>query len=146
MTTDPFTTAARAEADDRFLIDPDHPGQTTKEWIAIFEQGAEWARTYLAEQEVTDVEVEDPTPLQESIARALILPPYVRGQLSKIGPVMKRREAERIALAAAVLPLIAAEVRKAQADAWDEGYGKGSSPYPFVQRNPYRATDIEKED
>lgn len=65
----------------------------------------------------------DPTPLQERIERALVLSPYVRGQLSKIGPVMKRREAERIALAAAVLPIIAAEVRKAQADALRQAAG-----------------------
>lgn len=56
MTTDDFTEAARAEADDRFLINPDHPGQTTEEWIAIFEQAAEWARAYLAAQEPSDAE------------------------------------------------------------------------------------------
>lgn len=33
---------------------------------------------------------------------------------------------------------IAERIHAAQADAWDEGYGKGSSPYPFVQHNPYR--------
>ena len=70
MTTDNFTEAAHTEADDRFLIDPDHPGQVTKEWIAIFEQGAVWARTHLAAQEPSDGEEvvrELHTPREEQV-------------------------------------------------------------------------------
>ena len=49
MTTDPFTEAARAEAERRFDFLSD---------ASCFEQGAEWARTHLAAQEPTTAEVE----------------------------------------------------------------------------------------
>lgn len=52
MTTDDFTTAARAEAKRHWLDGPDAP--SPQEMGAHM---AEWARTYLAEQEPTDGEV-----------------------------------------------------------------------------------------
>ena len=55
----------------------------------------------------------DPTPLQERIARAIASADGVGGP---DGEFLYSH------YAAAVLPLIAAEVRKAQAEAWDEGW------------------------
>ena len=47
-------------------------------------------------------------------------------------------------LAAAVLPIIAAEVRKAQADAWDEAYAWGCfDDTDGFTRNPYREESYE---
>ena len=60
MTIDPFTEAARAEAERQFPLPvrakrydgtPEGVGQEG------FEQGAEWARAHLAAQEPTDAEV-----------------------------------------------------------------------------------------
>lgn len=48
MTTDPFTEAARAEAEERYEFVSD---------MACFEEGVEWARTHLGAQEPTDGEV-----------------------------------------------------------------------------------------
>ncbi|HEX7349611.1 hypothetical protein [Brachybacterium sp.] len=61
------------------------------------------------------------------------------------------RRGEYLALADALLTIVAEEVRKAQADAWDEGYGDcwtyhQSEGMKGTERNPYRATDIETED
>lgn len=39
---------------------------------------------------------------------------------------------------AAVLPIIAAEVRKAQADAWDEGYMEATNGNDDPLTNPHR--------
>ena len=50
MTTDPFTEAARAEAEERYEFVSD---------MSCFEDGAEWARTHLAAQEETQDEVLD---------------------------------------------------------------------------------------
>ena len=45
---------------------------------------------------------------------------------------------------ATVLPIIAAEVRKAQADAWDEGYAWGCfDDTDGFTRNPYREESYE---
>ena len=52
MTTDPFTEAARAEADSRAY------GNSAGVFCNAFRAGAEWARTHLAAQEPTDAEVE----------------------------------------------------------------------------------------
>ena len=56
-TTDPFAEAARAEAE-RYAYDNAPTLNTTKLTARAFLHGAEWARTYLAEQEPTDAEVE----------------------------------------------------------------------------------------
>src|SRR5690606_33972527 len=53
MTTDDFTTAARAEADGRGY-DPAYRGRTRNVFLA----GAEWARDHLAAQEPTDDDVQ----------------------------------------------------------------------------------------
>ena len=58
MTTDPFTEAARAEAEN-FARTPRMNVGTIRDRIAEAHQaGAEWARTHLAAQEPTDAEVE----------------------------------------------------------------------------------------
>lgn len=49
MTTDAFTTAARAHASEQWLMQDQREAS---------EEGAEWARDYLARQEATDAEVE----------------------------------------------------------------------------------------
>ena len=41
-------------------------------------------------------------------------------------------------LAAAVLPIVAVEVRKAKAEAWDEGYMEATSGDDNPLANPYR--------
>lgn len=82
--------------------------------------------------------IPDPNPLQERLARALVLSPYVRGQLSKIGPVMKRREAERIALAAAVLPIIAAAEHER-----DQAVGTALTAQQALDQMEHRATRAE---
>lgn len=80
----------------------------------------------------------DPTPLQESIARAL--DPYAwekRDEWSSADhpnyPLLDNLVAVSMQQAAAVLPLIAAEVRKAQADALrdaaDSVHDNAASPY-----------------
>lgn len=51
MTTDAFTTAARAAAERDW-------GTTVRAQRPAFIAGAEWARDHLAEQEPTDAEVE----------------------------------------------------------------------------------------
>lgn len=77
----------------------------------------------------------DPTPLQESIARALretLTDPYGAGSdlespgITSEGTVRQRGgEIDVPHMVEDLLPLIAAEVRKAQADAWDEGQASG---------------------
>lgn len=58
MTTDPFTEAARAEAED-YARTPRMNVGTVRDRIAeAHRAGAEWARTHLAAQEPTDAEVE----------------------------------------------------------------------------------------
>ena len=57
MTTDPFTEAARAEAERRH-VPRDRPTAITEQCaVQGFQDGAEWARTHLAAQEPTDAEV-----------------------------------------------------------------------------------------
>lgn len=95
----------------------------------------------------------DPTPLQERIGRAM----YARingfrGMWERLAPEFQQ---EYLDDAAAVLPIIAAEVRKAQADAWDEGQASGWDnareesdqhggvcdmwkPHVWLTPNPYR--------
>ena len=62
MTTDPFTEAARAEAEKRWsrdlLDDRPLPGPARMNRRIGFDLGAQWARTDLAAQEPTDAEVE----------------------------------------------------------------------------------------
>ena len=62
MTTDPFTDAARAEAERRWsrdlLGDDALPGPARMNRRIGFDLGAQWARTHLAAQEPTDAEVE----------------------------------------------------------------------------------------
>lgn len=55
MTTDDFTTAARAEAERLVAASPTGRVFPTPFGVHI----AEWARTYLAEQEASEEEVED---------------------------------------------------------------------------------------
>ena len=61
MTTDPFTEAARAEAEKRWsrdlLDDRPLPGPARMNRRIGFDLGAQWARTHLAAQEPTDAEV-----------------------------------------------------------------------------------------
>lgn len=52
MTAEPFTTAARAEADSRAY------GNSAGVFCSAFRAGAEWARTHLAAQEPTDAEIQ----------------------------------------------------------------------------------------
>ena len=90
----------------------------------------------------------DTTALQERIARVL----------HEIDPISghghdwrKLSDAERkfyIRKAAAIFPIIAAEVRAAKADAWDEGYGDcwnyhQSNGLAGTYRNPYRTAEQE---
>ena len=49
MTTDPFTEAARAEAEE--LTGPPVAGETSWDYRYLFEAGAEWARNHLTAQE-----------------------------------------------------------------------------------------------
>ena len=61
MTTDPFTDAARAEAERQvppFEHDEIPPRDLTTWSRTAFRVGAEWARDHLAAQEPTDAEVE----------------------------------------------------------------------------------------
>lgn len=54
------------------------------------------------------------------------------------------RDVDSYEVVAAVLPIIAAEVRKAQADAWDEGYAWGCfDDTDGFTRNPYREESYE---
>ena len=65
----------------------------------------------------------DPTPLQERIARALYENAEYYGPEDAQPPWDSRDDEERgewMEIAAAVLPVIAAEVRAAKADAWRE--------------------------
>ena len=90
----------------------------------------------------------DTTALQERIARAIrladtgdTLPDGFAARMWDEG-VTNRDKGMR--LAAAVLPIIAAEVRKAQADAWDEGYAWGCfDDTDGFTRNPYREESYE---
>lgn len=59
MTTDPFTTAAYAEAGTLYAVDwdtPAHYDEEDRQEAEQFLRGAEWARDHLARQEVTDAE------------------------------------------------------------------------------------------
>ena len=61
MTTDPFTDAARAEAERQFpapLYSTAWSQSEVQIKRALWESGAEWARTHLAAQEPTRDEVE----------------------------------------------------------------------------------------
>ncbi|MGP5050204.1 hypothetical protein ACTXI9_01720 [Brachybacterium alimentarium] len=61
MTTDAFTTAARAEGQSRIAAMVESAGASAdiRAWFPVgFEKGAEWARDHLAAQEPTDAEVE----------------------------------------------------------------------------------------
>lgn len=58
MTADDFETAARTEAERRYVITPDYWGPTTSERVRIFWDGSAWARDHLATQEPTDAEVQ----------------------------------------------------------------------------------------
>lgn len=89
----------------------------------------------------------DPTPLQERIARALYENAEYYGPAPTRPPWDSRDGEERgewMEIAAAVLPIIAAEVQAAKAEAWDEGY-LDRSPYGGRARsrrdNPYRAAE-----
>lgn len=59
MTTDDFTTASRAEAERRYMPYREYPATVMEDReIKAHIGGWEAARTYLAEQEPTDAEVE----------------------------------------------------------------------------------------
>lgn len=88
-------------------------------------------------------------PLQERIARALYENAEYYGPAPTQPPWESRDGEERgewMEIAAAVLPIIAAEVQAAKADAWDEGY-LDRSPYGGRARSradsPYRSTEQE---
>ena len=62
MTTDNFTEAARAEAERQNPVPPTYDPKGPSQWERLlaqqaFRNGAEWARTHLAQQEPTDAEV-----------------------------------------------------------------------------------------
>lgn len=114
----------------------------------------------------------DPTPLQESIARALretLTDPYGAGSdlespgITSEGTVWQRGgEIDVPHMVGDLLPLIAAEVRKAQADAlreaadglmenidWSDGrssYGDNEGYEASARELRARAADIEQED
>ena len=70
MTTDPFTEAARAEAERRH-VPRDRPTAITEQCaVQGFQDGAEWARTHLAAQEPTDAEVEAAKAVLDSVEYA----------------------------------------------------------------------------
>ena len=75
----------------------------------------------------------DSTPLQERIARAICGSRYAGSPVDTDNPQDYR-------VARLLLPIIAAEVRKAQADAWDEGAyaGYDDGKYDADTPNPYR--------
>lgn len=71
----------------------------------------------------------DTAALQERIARALAGASYVEGPHAE---ALFRDEA------AAVLPIVEAEVQAAKADAWAVGYGAGQSDARHHARGPSR--------
>lgn len=80
----------------------------------------------------------DTTALQERIARALYENAEYYGPEPTQPPWDRRDGEERrewMEIAAAVLPIIAAEVRRASERAWDEGY---IAPIEAAAHNPYR--------
>ena len=78
----------------------------------------------------------DQTPLQDRLARSIYGAemPSPRYQWAALRNEAKDRRRQQ---AAAVLPIIAAEVRKAQADAWDEGYMEATNGNDDPLTNPY---------
>ena len=83
----------------------------------------------------------DTTALQERIARALYENAEYYGPAPAQPPWDWRDDEERgewMEIAAAVLPVIAAEVRAAKADAWDEGYMEATNGNDDPLTNTYR--------
>ena len=89
----------------------------------------------------------DTTALQERIARALYENAEYYGPEDAQPSWDLRDNEERgewMEIAAAVLPIVAVEVRKAKADAWDEGYAWGCfDDTDGFTRNPYREESYE---
>ena len=96
----------------------------------------------------------DPTPLQERIARALYENAEYYGPEPTQPPWDSRDDEERrewMEIAAAVLPIIAAEVRAASERAWGEGVAMaahhgdfdGSRTRWLSSINPYSITEKE---
>ena len=96
------------------------------------------------------------TPLQERIARALYENAEYYGPEDAQPPWDSRDDEERgewMEIAAAVLPIIAAEAQAASEKAWDEGYEAGMLDTYRLGRdmdltitpapNPYRASENE---
>ncbi|MDN5659016.1 hypothetical protein [Brevibacterium sandarakinum] len=74
MTTDDFTTAARAEGQARItaMLEVSGASADIRAWFpAGFEKGAVWARDHLAQQEPTDAEVE--AAAREIVKRVFLL-------------------------------------------------------------------------
>ena len=88
----------------------------------------------------------DTDALQERIAEELYYDQHPEGRHRSEWPAVVYPDTayECRDLAAAVLPIIAAEVKSAKAEAWDEGY-LDRSPYGGRARsradNPYRAAE-----
>ena len=100
MTADNFTDAARAEAERRYnrIV---RRNKTADEWLdegraSGFTSGAEWARTHLAAQEVTDAEV-----LAALNAHGVVMSPKMHPAPSLDYWGDKSAEAMRAALSAA---------------------------------------------
>ena len=87
----------------------------------------------------------DTDALTERIARALYENAEYYGP-EDVQPAWEHRDDEERdewrEIAAAVLPTVAEEVRKAKAEAWYEAYweGQSDSRYDFITPNPYRET------
>lgn len=106
-----------------------------------------WCCARAGRHEHEEAMTTDPTPLQERIAAELCFAERGDDFAGITNPALRR---DYLQFAAAVLPIIAAEVRKAQADAWDEGARDAIHGFDIEDRytdpvNPYRADDIEKE-
>ena len=133
MTTDAFTEAARAEAERQNPVPPTYDPKGPSQWERLlaqqaFRNGAEWARDHLAQQEPTDADLTE--LLWKTVVEVCDTHPEVFN------------DAPTDEVAAAVLPIL----RRAQADAWDEGaqaqadtYGgqidTGPNPYRTEQTN-----------
>lgn len=104
MTTDPFTEAARDHAEVRCTISPStRIGAnlwSTRQMRDFGVVMAEWARTYLAEQEATDAEVEAAAKAQYRNPEGwdLMLAAY-RERVAEAGPIPTHVIAHRLELA-----------------------------------------------
>ena len=82
----------------------------------------------------------DPTPLRERIARALNDEGWTFEGVHEPGDYDECEDCRRTVapIAARITEEVAAEVRKAQAEAWDEGYREASDGDGDPFANPHR--------